>query len=334
MTGHTNWGRGRSRPRLIAIAALGLVIGLTAGACASAGSSPASNNVGRDAAAAPSGVSGGGGANGSIGKGAAGQPGDVGAVPGQQGPGPVNAPVTDPALIIRTGGLTIEVSGVDESIVRAGAAITAIGGYVSGSQQSRDGDRSVASVTYGIPSGRWDDALAAMKALGKVLEGQTSSAEVTTQVLDLGARIDNLKASERALQSIMVRATKIPDILSVQSQLTAVRGEIEQLSTQQAHLREQAALSTLTVLFQTPAVPKVVETSQGWNAGTEFDHAVGQLLGLGQGLATAGIWLVIVVLPLAIVAFVLLGIAAIVARRLRRMRDLAAPPASVGGTGA
>ena len=45
----------------------------------------------------------------------------------------------------------------------------------------------------------------------------------------------------------MAKATKIPDILEVQAQLTGVREEIEQLTAQKKSLEEQAALATLTV---------------------------------------------------------------------------------------
>ena len=50
---------------------------------------------------------------------------------------------------------------------------------------------------------------------------------MTGQVVDLEARIRNLRASETALQGIAAKAIKISDVLEVQAQLTAVRGEIE-----------------------------------------------------------------------------------------------------------
>ena len=44
---------------------------------------------------------------------------------------------------------------------------------------------------------------------------------MTSQVVDLQARIANLRASETALQGIAAKATKISDVLEVQAQLTA-----------------------------------------------------------------------------------------------------------------
>lgn len=216
--------------------------------------------------------------------------------------------------------MTVEVGSIDPALLRARTAIAALGGYISASDQTNDKDRTIASVTYRFPSARWEDAQAAIREIAtKVVNAKTGSSEVTGQVLDLDARIANLRATEQALQAIMAKATKIPDILEVQNQLTAVQGEIEQLSTAAAHLRDQASLATLTVVFQTPAVAVVNEVSKGWDIGAELDKAAGQLLSVGQVLATAGVWLVVVGLPvfggtiLLLLAFLFLG------RRLARL---------------
>src|SRR5947199_24090 len=93
-------------------------------------------------------------------------------------------------------------------------------------------------------------APAALRGLAdKVLTERSSTEDVTGQVVDLGARIKNLEATERALQAIMDRATEIKDVLSVQAELTKVRGQIEEMTAEKGHLVEQAAMSTLTVTF-------------------------------------------------------------------------------------
>jgi hypothetical protein len=245
----------------------------------------------------------------------------------------------DPNLIVRTGTMTVEVASMDAALLRARTAITGLGGYISASDQANDGDRILASITYRFPSGKWEDAQAAIREVAtKLVSAKTGSTEVTGQVLDLGARIANLRATEQALQAIMAKATKISDILEVQNQLTGVQGQIEQLSTQEAHLRDQASLATLTVLFQTPATAVVKEVSKGWDFGAELDKAAGQLLSVGQVLATVGVWLVVVGLPvfgttiLFLLVFLFLGrrIGRLLAPRLGRY----AAPTDAGNPGA
>lgn len=222
----------------------------------------------------------------------------------------------DDALIVRTGSMAVEVADFDAALARARTAIVGLGGYISGSQMAADGDQPYASVTYRIPSERWDDALVALKALGtKVLSEQTQAVEVTTAVIDLNARIDNLKVTERSLQAIMVQATRIPDILEVQAQLTTVRGEIERLTAERDHFVDQATYGTLTVGWSMPVV--AVATVQGaWDPAAVVDEALAQLVQLGQGILTAGIWLTIVGLPLLLIGLVVAGILAVIARRI------------------
>jgi Domain of unknown function (DUF4349) len=141
---------------------------------------------------------------------------------------------------------------------------------------------------------------------------------VTAKVVDLGARITTLQATERALQAIMDRATVIKDVLAVQSELSEVRGQIEELSAEEAHLEEQAAFSTLEVTFSIkPPNPVNVEQA-GFDPGGEVDRASATLVGIGQDLAVVGIWFGIVWLPILVVVGTFGGIAWLVARRVRR----------------
>jgi hypothetical protein len=243
----------------------------------------------------------------------------------------VDAPQTAPrddAKIVRTGSLDLQVAELDPSLAKAHDAIVALGGYVGQSQESNDGDRSTANVTYRIPVDRWDDARAALRGLAtKVVGEQTNAIEVTGQLIDLGARIDNLRASEKALQAILEKATKVQDILDVEGRLSDVRGQIEQLEAQRVHLADQAALGTLSVTFRLPVVA-VAEAQQKWSPSEEIDRATASLVDLLQAGGAAGIWFAIVWIPALLFLGVVLAIGLFVARRLGIGR-----PAVGGGPG-
>ncbi|HEX5466428.1 MAG TPA: DUF4349 domain-containing protein [Candidatus Limnocylindrales bacterium] len=228
-------------------------------------------------------------------------------------------------LIVKTGTLDLQVADVDAALVKARTAVAGLGGFVSGSAESSSGRQPTASITYRIPAQQWDAALADLRKLAsKVLGEKTEALEVTGQVLDLEARIANLKVTEAALQAIMAKATKISDVLAVQDQLTDVQGQIEQLSTQQAHLQDQASYGTLTVAFSMP-VAEVEQAQQGWDPGTQLDQAVAQLVQLAQGGATLAIWLIIVALPFLLVLGLVLGFVLLIVRRVRPRRDPSMP---------
>jgi hypothetical protein len=301
-----------------------LAIGALVAACA-AGAAPEPGGVG--------------GAGGSVVDGRTGVDQGAGGAPPAATAGPAEFTADDSAardqtLVVKTGTLDLEVKDFDASLARARTAIIGLGGYISGSQMAFDGDRPYASITYRIPAARWDDALAALKGLAtKVVGEQTQAVEVTSTVIDLDARIDNLRSTEQALQAIMAKATKIPDILEVQSQLSNVRGQIEQLVAERDHLKDQAAYGTMTVGWTIPLVA-VTQAQQGWDAAKIVDEAVAQLVQLGQGLFSIAIWFAIVGLPLLIVGLVLLGIALVVARRLGFGRRPPTEPQAGGAVGA
>jgi hypothetical protein len=228
--------------------------------------------------------------------------------------------VVDDAKIIRTGQLQLQVTDVADATARARAAIAGLGGYIGSSQISREGDETYATVTYRIPSNRWDDGLEALRALAtEVLYEQTDAIEVTSQIVDLDARITNLRASERALQAIASQATRISDVLEVEARLTDVRGEIERLVAQKTGLEDQVGYGTLSVTFGVDVVA-VTRAVERWDAADEFDRATASLVDVLQGLASAGIWFAIVWLPILVALSVFALIVLLVFRRLGIVR--------------
>jgi hypothetical protein len=223
------------------------------------------------------------------------------------------------AQIVKTGALSLEVADIDQSMTLAKAAVAGLGGTVSQSNRSGSGDYLTASITFRVPSARWDDTLTALHKLGsKILSEETNSTDVTSQVVDLDARLDNLKRTEAALQAIMNKAVLMADVLAVQNQLTQTQGQIEQLSAQRDHLTNQAAMSTLTVTLQLPSKTVTTQAAQGWTLSGQIDQAGAALVRIGQGLATIGVWLLVVVLPIGFAVLSLLAIVVLLRRIFRR----------------
>lgn len=244
----------------------------------------------------------------------------------------------DDAKIIRTGTMSLEVSDVGSALRVARDAIVGLGGYLGASTTSNDGDQPSAEITYRIPAAKWEAALDILRGLNglttKVVTEHTEAIEVTSQVIDLQARIANLRASETALQGIAAKATKISDVLEVQAQLTQTRGEIETLTAQLKDLNDRAGYATLTVQFNVPILAVEV-ARKGWEPTAIVDEAAATMVSVLQGLATAGIWFVIVWLPILLVFGAVTVIVVAIARRLGPGRRTTGglPPAPIVGEG-
>ncbi len=230
----------------------------------------------------------------------------------------------------------LDVSDLAAATRTARDGIVALGGYVGASTTTNGADRPSAEITYRIPSSKWEQGLDLMRGLNglttKVVTEHTEAVEVTGQVIDLEARIANLRASEVALQGIAEKATKVSDVLEVQARLTDTRGQIEQLDGQLKDLNDRAAYSALTVQFNVPVVAVDV-AAKGWEPSTIVDEAAATMVSLLQGLATAAIWFGIVWLPVLLVLGIVTLIVIWIARRLGvggRAPGAASPPPSAG----
>ena len=232
--------------------------------------------------------------------------------------------------IIKTGEVGIEVDNVAVMLARVRAMAVELGGYVGGSQAGTLEES--ATITVRIPAARFDELLSRLHEIeeAEVVSESTREQDVTREIVDLGARIANLQASEASYRVLLDRAQEIEDILVVQSRLDEVRGQIEQLEGQLQTIEGQADLSTLTVTI-IPRDEPVAAVQATWDPGQQFEVAVAALVGLGQGVFDLLVWLVVVWLPVLVV----LGLLALVVMRvmLEVRRRVPAADARAGGDG-
>lgn len=240
-------------------------------------------------------------------------------------PGTEPAAFRDGAKIIRTGSLQLEVPDVRAAVAAGRTAIQGMGGYIGASQQYSDGDNIVATISYRVPADRWEEALDALRALGESVGEETNAADVTAQVVDLDARIRNLRASETALVKHLAEAARVSDVLEIEARLSDVRGQIEQLSAQKLNLDDQVAYATLTVTFGVE-VQAIKVAADNWDPQAQVDQAGASLVGFLQLIASIGIWLAIVGLPILLMLTLIVAIGLFVARRLGIARRSAPPP--------
>lgn len=161
-------------------------------------------------------------------------------------------------LIIRSGDVSVTVGHTDVMTAFdtiSNDAIT-LGGYVSSSASGAlPNDRGGANITVRVPTSRFAELATEVDKLGKVTAQQLNGRNVTSQSIDLVARITNLKTEEGALRALMGRAGSIPDILQVQNELFSVESDIEVLSSEESSLVARATYGTLSVALTPKALP-------------------------------------------------------------------------------
>ena len=230
-------------------------------------------------------------------------------------------------IVIQTGSLTLVVTDPAARVIEIRQMAEAMGGFVVSSNVYKTGygieglTTDQASITVRVPAARLDDALEQIKhGAVEVRSENTSGEDVTQQYTDLQSRLRNLEAAEARLLSIMQEATKIPDILAVSNELDRVQGEIEVIKGQIQYYSESAAFSALSVELIPDEAAQPIETGS-WDPKGTVKNAVESLLRALQGLADLAIWIVIYLLPVALLAVGLpLLIIVLIVRGLRRRR--------------
>jgi Domain of unknown function (DUF4349) len=294
-------------------AALGMV--LLAG-CSQSGSGKASGGGGADTAQSRA-ASAGGGASAAKGG------GDRAAVPAGPAAKVKVAPVTSEALI-RTADLVVAIAhgpDVAARANRAGQIATAAGGSVYADERT-SGDKPTAALTLKVPGSSLRGVLDQLAALGTEVSRHSSTQDVTGEVADVDSRVRSAQTSIDQWRLLLGRATKIGDIIALESQLSQREADLEALQAQQRSLASRTAMATVTLNLTTSSPAAVVHKKdqdkagflggleRGWRA---FTHGAG-------AVATA----VGAALPFLVLGLLLLGAGVLLRRRLRP----AAPPAA------
>lgn len=227
-------------------------------------------------------------------------------------------------VIIYTGEMSLIVKDTEEAIAQITALADEQSGFVSGSNVYEAGEALQGSITIRVPAERYQDTLAKLRELALRVERENSaSQDVTEEFTDLQARQTNLEFTEAALQKLLDERQRVgstSDILEVYRELTTIRGQIEQIEGRLRYLANQSALSTINIQLTPDIIYQPISVA-GWQPQGVAREALEALIEALQGLASVAIWLVVFVLPLALVFLIPLAIVGVVMRGWWRRRQ-------------
>lgn len=230
-------------------------------------------------------------------------------------------------MIVRTANIALVVKDVETSVTQIKGIVSELGGYVVDMRLWRDQEQLRGTVTVRVPAESLDDALSDFKGLAVKVERESSSSQdVTEEYFDLGAQLRNLEATEQELLELLAtvreRTGRAEDILAVHRELTQIRGQIEQLQGRMQYLARTAAMSAVTIEL-IPDVLAAPITVGGWRPSETVSKALRALLQTLRLLVDAAIWVVLYLLPIAVV--LLIPVAALWSLWRRRKKGI--PPA-------
>jgi hypothetical protein len=176
----------------------------------------------------------------------------VPAAPGAAAPLPAGARAPFERQVIRTGDLAVEVANFEDAAKALVRIAEGAGGFIAESTTAQ-GDPPRGTFVLRVPAAHFAPTLERIEALGKVTERRVSGQDVTEEFVDLQARIRNLETHERQLLIFMERATRVPDLLAIEQELSRVRGEIEQSTGRLRFLANRVELAGIQVTLREKA---------------------------------------------------------------------------------
>lgn len=176
-------------------------------------------------------------------------------------------------MIARTAQLTIAVKDFDSSQKRLEEILKRHGGYVGEMTTSapEGADRKL-SATLRVPSSQLDSAIAEVKELGHVESESQSGEEVTSQYVDLQARLTNARNTEQRLTELLRRQTgKLDEVVTVEERISEVREQIERMEAERKNLTERVDFGTLSVSLSEERKKQLQVMPS--SVGTQFHNA-------------------------------------------------------------
>jgi hypothetical protein len=159
----------------------------------------------------------------------------------------------EPRHIIRQVSMELRVEDVRSAFAKAQLIPSrARGEYVQASSLRGDDEHGGGELTLRIAVERLDEALNELRTLGEVRSEQATGDDVTSQVVDLEARLRNERRIESELLELLDRRTDsaLKDVMTVRQSLDEVRQRIERLVGQREQMGRSVALATVLVIIR------------------------------------------------------------------------------------
>lgn len=165
----------------------------------------------------------------------------------QAAPASVGAPLPIDRKIIRTGDLRFAVDDLEAARATILQRVQTSGGHVEGDERGAWGRNSTVTLRVRIPADRFDAFVQEMQGLGELEHQSISATDVTSEWVDVEARIAAKRAVEKRYLELAAQAKNVQEMLEVERELGNVRAEVESMEARMKAMRDQVAMSTLTI---------------------------------------------------------------------------------------
>jgi len=137
--------------------------------------------------------------------------------------------------------------------------------YVDGTKPVEYGDRGRHAQLYlRIPISKYDEFLSALEGIGNILSKSQTTDDVSAQYFDTEARIRVLNTQLTRLESLLEKADKLEDIITLEREITDVMYELDRYEGQKRQLDNLIDYTTVSIsLTEVNEISTISESEKG-----------------------------------------------------------------------
>ena len=203
------------------------------------------------------------------------------------------------------------------------SAVQQAGGYVSNSKisPSTESKKGIATYVIRIPVAQTDAFSVSLTGVGHITSRSVATDDVTLTYTDVSSRIATLEAEETRVRALLENAQSISEILTIESRLTEITGELTSLRNQLAVLENRVTYSTFNVTLRDVTEYTVEEEGEGYFK--RFGQSFVSSFQIFVDILGSVLIVIVYLLPYALVAGGIILMVLLVKRRKKKAKMMA-----------
>lgn len=230
--------------------------------------------------------------------------------------------------LIKTVRMDVETEDLESLLPQISAKIVQLNGYVesqelyNGSSYSSYRSRS-ASLTIRVPAESLNGFVEDVQGVSNVVTYNESTENVTLQYVSTESRIKALEVEQERLLELMAKAENMSDLLEIQSRLTDVQYQLENVTSQLRVLANQVDYATIHMYISQVKVYTETEEQTVWQRiGSGFKE---NLREIGEDLTDFFVWAITYSPQLILWAAIIAVAVTVLKKKLAKKKAAKAP---------
>jgi hypothetical protein len=153
-----------------------------------------------------------------------------------------------PEAMVIEGSLSLEVEEIKDVVPALRAQVEGVGGRIINENVSGAETSWSANIKLRLPPDKVEQVVTFLASRGEITSKNISATDVSKQLFDQELAIKNLRTTLDRLTALMgTSGLQVQQILQIETEMTRIRGQIDQLEGDQRFLKDRVAFATLSI---------------------------------------------------------------------------------------